>query len=70
MRTHLSGAQARGMNTWLQTQTWGATSSSSSTGRKMTCRKALNSAMDEELARDERLFVIGEEVEEYDVLTK
>lgn len=32
----------------------------------MTCREALNSAIDEELARDDRVFVIGEEVAEYD----
>ena len=32
----------------------------------MTVRDALNSAMDEELARDESVFVIGEEVAEYD----
>lgn len=33
---------------------------------KMTVRDALNSALDEELARDERVFIIGEEVAEYD----
>ncbi len=32
----------------------------------MTCRDALNSAMDEELERDEKVFVMGEEVAEYD----
>lgn len=32
----------------------------------MTVRDALNSAIDEELARDDRVFVIGEEVAEYD----
>lgn len=32
----------------------------------MTIRDALNSAIDEELARDDRVFVIGEEVAEYD----
>lgn len=35
-------------------------------GAEMTCREALNSAMDEELARDDRVFLIGEEVAEYD----
>lgn len=30
------------------------------------CRDALNSAIDEELSRDDRVFVIGEEVAEYD----
>lgn len=32
----------------------------------ISCREALGSAMDEELARDERVFLIGEEVAEYD----
>lgn len=32
----------------------------------MTVRDALNSAIDEELARDERVFVMGEEVAQYD----
>ena len=32
----------------------------------MTVRDALNGAMDEELQRDERVFIIGEEVAEYD----
>ena len=32
----------------------------------MSCRDALNSAMDEELERDEKVFVMGEEVAEYD----
>lgn len=32
----------------------------------ITVREALNSAIDEELARDDRVFVIGEEVAEYD----
>lgn len=32
----------------------------------MTVRDALNMAMDEEIVRDERVFVIGEEVAEYD----
>ena len=32
----------------------------------MTVRDALNSAMDEEIARDDRVFLIGEEVAKYD----
>lgn len=32
----------------------------------MDVRDALNKAMDEELAHDERVFIIGEEVAEYD----
>lgn len=31
----------------------------------MTVRDALNSAMDEELARDSKVFLIGEEVGQY-----
>ena len=30
----------------------------------MTVRDALNSALDEELARDDRVFIMGEEVSE------
>lgn len=32
----------------------------------MTVRDALNSALDEELAKDEKVFLIGEEVAKYD----
>ena len=32
----------------------------------MEVRDALNTAMDEELANDDRVFLIGEEVAEYD----
>ena len=32
----------------------------------MTVRDALNSALDEELARDDKVFLLGEEVAEYD----
>jgi len=32
----------------------------------VTVRDALNMAMDEEIKRDERVFLIGEEVAEYD----
>lgn len=35
-------------------------------GTKMTVREALNQAMDEEIARDNRVFLIGEEVGQYD----
>jgi len=34
--------------------------------RQLTVRDALNSALDEELARDERVFLMGEEVAQYD----
>ena len=33
---------------------------------QMTVRDALNSALDEELARDENVFILGEEVAQYD----
>ena len=33
---------------------------------QMTVRDALNMAMDEELKRDEKVFLLGEEVAEYD----
>lgn len=32
---------------------------------QMTVRDALNSAMDEEMARDDKVFIMGEEVGEY-----
>ena len=32
----------------------------------MTVREALNMAMDEEIERDERVFLMGEEVAQYD----
>ena len=35
-------------------------------GKPMAVRDALNLAMDEELERDERVFLMGEEVAEYD----
>ncbi len=33
---------------------------------QMTVRDALNVAMEEEIVRDERVFLLGEEVAEYD----
>lgn len=33
---------------------------------QMTVRDALNSAMDEEMEKDERVFILGEEVAQYD----
>lgn len=35
-------------------------------GQQMTVRDALNSALDEEMKADERVFVLGEEVAQYD----
>lgn len=41
-------------------------SSSSQAFAQLTVRDALNSAMDEEMERDERVFLMGEEVAQYD----
>ena len=35
-------------------------------GKQLTVRDALNMALDEEIAHDERVFVMGEEVAQYD----
>lgn len=43
-----------------------AVDQSAGAGAMMTVRDALNMAMEEELNRDERVFIIGEEVAEYD----
>lgn len=42
-----------------------ATATQANAGKQMTVRDALNSALDEELARDDRVFLIGEEVAQY-----
>ncbi len=41
-------------------------STGSVASREMTVRDALNGAMGEELERDEKVFIMGEEVAEYD----
>ena len=53
-----SGAGASSKRTFSVSQPAAAT--------QITVRDALNSALDEELARDERVFLIGEEVAQYD----
>lgn len=35
-------------------------------GKKLVVREALNQALDEELRRDDRVFLIGEEVAQYE----
>ncbi|XP_049805531.1 pyruvate dehydrogenase E1 component subunit beta, mitochondrial [Schistocerca nitens] len=40
--------------------------SAAASAQQMTVRDALNSALDEEMARDERVFILGEEVALYD----
>jgi len=43
-----------------------STSQKALAAKQMTVRDALNSALDEELARDDRVFILGEEVAQYD----
>ena len=52
--------------TWQQKPAEQNGEEQSNGGRMMTVRDALNMAMDEELERDQRVFVMGEEVAEYD----
>uniref|UniRef100_D3TLE8 Pyruvate dehydrogenase E1 component subunit beta n=1 Tax=Glossina morsitans morsitans TaxID=37546 RepID=D3TLE8_GLOMM len=42
------------------------TAKAAPTAKQMTCREALNSAMDDEMERDSRVFLMGEEVAQYD----
>lgn len=49
---------------WVMQQTLRGMSGAQSTS-EMTVRDALNSALDEELARDDKVYVLGEEVGEY-----
>lgn len=37
-----------------------------SAAKQLTVRDALNAAIDEEMERDERVFLLGEEVAQYD----
>lgn len=43
-----------------------STSKAVAAGQTLTVRDALNAAMDEEMERDERVLLIGEEVAQYD----
>lgn len=43
-----------------------ATTTSTNATKELTCRDALNMAMDEEIERDENVFLLGEEVAQYD----
>lgn len=36
------------------------------TAQQLTVRDALNQAMDEEMEKDDRVFILGEEVAQYD----
>ena len=48
----------------VQTRT--LATSSALKAKQLTVRDALNNAIDEELAKDERVFIMGEEVAQYD----
>lgn len=43
-----------------------STNEGETVGKMVSVRDALNMAMDEELIRDDKVFIIGEEVAEYD----
>lgn len=43
-----------------------STTSQLAAAKNLTVRDALNSAIDEEMERDERVFILGEEVAQYD----
>lgn len=43
-----------------------STSQKALAAKQMTVRDALNSALDDELAGDDRVFILGEEVAQYD----
>merc|ERR1711970_1077656 len=45
---------------------WIATATPASSTVELTCRDALNMAMDEEIERDDKVFLLGEEVAQYD----
>lgn len=55
-----------GRNGALNSQSRNLSTSASLTQKTLTVRDALNSALDEELGRDDRVFVMGEEVAQYD----
>ncbi|XP_066248429.1 pyruvate dehydrogenase E1 component subunit beta, mitochondrial [Euwallacea similis] len=53
-----------GLNKMLGRRAFSATKAVAA--KQMTVRDALNSALDEEMTRDERVFILGEEVAQYD----
>ena len=55
-----------GRNGALKSQSRNLSTTSSFSSKQLTVRDALNSAIDEELERDDRVFVMGEEVAQYD----
>merc|ERR1712209_274344 len=54
------------INNQCHVQTKLLSTSSAFQAKQMTVRDALNQAIDEEIARDERVFMMGEEVAQYD----
>lgn len=54
------------INAQCHVQTKLLSTSSAFQAKQMTVRDALNQAIDEEIARDERVFMMGEEVAQYD----
>jgi len=55
-----------GRNSAIQSQSRNLSTTSSLSAKTLTVRDALNSALDDELSRDDRVFVMGEEVAQYD----
>merc|ERR1712088_627750 len=55
-----------GRNSAIKSQSRNLSTTSSLSAKQLTVRDALNSAIDEELGRDDRVFVMGEEVAQYD----
>ena len=55
-----------GRNSAINSQSRNLSTTSSLSAKQLTVRDALNSAIDEELGRDDRVFVMGEEVAQYD----
>merc|ERR1719462_1152481 len=55
-----------GRNGALKSQSRDLSTTASVSVKQLTVRDALNSAIDEELERDDRVFVMGEEVAQYD----
>ncbi|KAJ8724221.1 hypothetical protein PYW08_015695 [Mythimna loreyi] len=51
---------------WLSRLPRSFSTSSALAAKPMTVRDAINSAIDEEMERDERVFILGEEVAQYD----
>merc|ERR1719454_1648786 len=55
-----------GRNSAIKSQFRNLSTTASFSAKQLTVRDALNSAIDEEIERDERVFVMGEEVAQYD----